>query len=249
LSLTRCLRGLLPSLVAFAPAAVLITGPAAASPVANAPGRGPLQRVVASTSTNWSGYSSRAGPFTSVSASWVQPAGQCGAGASYSSFWVGLDGDGTDTVEQTGSEVDCAHGVPDYYTWYEMYPAAPHNYANPVQPGDHFSASVTASGSTFTMTISDATEGWSHTTVKSLPRAKKQSAEVIAEAPCCTLGGGILPLTNFGTVTFNNAMANGSALGASTPARINMVTTSGTTKASTSALRNGKTFHVAWKHS
>ena len=79
-------------------------------------------------------------------------------------------------------------------------------------------------------------------------RAKKQSAEVIAEAPCCTLSGGILPLTNFGTVTFKNAMANGSALGATSPARINMVTTSGTTKASTSALHNGKMFHVAWNH-
>ena len=107
-----------------------ITGRQRARPRAVTTGR-PLK------STNWSGYSSTGGPFTSVSASWVQPTGQCGAGASYSSFWVGLDGDGTDTVEQTGSDVDCAGGVPDYYTWYEMYPAAP-QLRNSGEARDHF---------------------------------------------------------------------------------------------------------------
>jgi hypothetical protein len=195
---------------------------------------------------NWSGYASTAGPFKSVSASWVQPAGKCTARTTYSSFWVGIDGDRSNTVEQTGSEVDCFGGVPQYYAWYEMYPAFPHNYGNVVKPGDHFTASVTASASTFTLTISDTTEGWTHKTVKSSTTATKHSAEVIAEAPSSSTG--VLPLTNFGVVNFDAAMANGSALGSSSPTKINMVTSGGVTKASTSALTNGENFSVTWKH-
>src|SRR5580693_1467505 len=51
------------------------------------------------TSTNWSGYAATGGPFTSVSADWVQPAGNCSTGDQYAAFWVGLDGYSSATVE------------------------------------------------------------------------------------------------------------------------------------------------------
>src|SRR6188472_3762174 len=87
----------------------------------------PVDKVTNSTSTNWSGYAATGRTFTSVSASWTQPTAIC-TGASYSSFWVGLDGDGSSTVEQTGSSADCSSaGVPSYYAWYEMYPKFPTN--------------------------------------------------------------------------------------------------------------------------
>jgi hypothetical protein len=82
-----------------------------------------------------------------------------------------------------------------------------------------------------------------------MARAKKASAEVIAEAPCCNARGGILPLTNFGTVAFTSAQADGVALGNSHPARINMVAANGTTKAKTSSLANGDDFSVTRTHS
>ena len=112
----------------------------------------------AATSTNWSGYAAAgaAGAFTSVSSSWTQPTVTCGPQQTFSSFWVGLDGDGTQSVEQTGTEADCSSGAAAYQGWWEMFPAAPVFYNSPVKPGDAMSASVTANGGgAFTLTLSD----------------------------------------------------------------------------------------------
>ena len=55
--------------------------------------------------------------------------------AQYASFWVGLDGFTSSSVEQTGTDSDCSGRTPDYYGWYEMFPADPVNFTNPVSPG------------------------------------------------------------------------------------------------------------------
>ena len=231
--------------IAVVPATLLAIAPPA---VAGGPVKVSLLSVRNGTSTNWSGYASTSGPFTSVSASWAQPSGTCTSQTTYSAFWVGLDGDGSNTVEQTGSEVDCSGGSPVYYAWYEMYPKLPVNFSNPVDPGDTFKASVTASGSKFTLTISDTTKGWKQTESQTSSTAKKYSAEVIAEAPCCTAGGGILPLTDFGTVNFTSAKVNGSAIGNSSPEKIKIESGS-VVKAKPSKLSAGEDFSVVWHHS
>lgn len=59
-------------------------------------------------------------------------------------------------------------------------------------------------------------------TSRNLPGAARSSAEAIAEAPCCTAGGGILPLTNFGTVSFNSATASGRSMATYNPTEIVM---------------------------
>ena len=208
----------------------------------------PNHRRTNSTSTNWSGYAVTGGRYTTVSASWTVPAVSCSATA-YSSFWVGIDGDTSNTVEQTGTDSDCNGSTPTYYAWYEMYPKFPVNYSDTVHAGDKFTASVTTNGSgTFTLTISDTTRGWSHTTNANLKKAKLASAEVIAEAPSGS--GGVLPLANFGTVSFTGATVNGAALTSSTPGidAITMTTSSGTVKAQPSSISNGS-FSVTWKHS
>ncbi len=163
-------------------------------------------------STNWSGYAATSGTFTSVTASWTQPAATCTSGDQYSAFWVGLDGYSSDTVEQTGSEADCVGKTPEYYAWYEAYPAASNDYSSePVKAGDSFTATVTylgasgRNGSEFSLTITDNSEPWTKTTDVTVNGARRSSAEVIAEAPCCTFSGGILPLTDFGTVYFTGA--------------------------------------------
>ena len=205
----------------------------------------PLIGLSGGYSTNWSGYAASGATFTSVSASWVQPTGTCTSKSTYSAFWIGLDGYKSKTVEQTGSEVDCRSGSPVYYAWYEMYPRASITYSNPVLPGDHFTALVTASGTAFTLKLTDATEGWTRTEHKALKSAKKSSAEVIAEAPCCTSGGAILPLTDFGTVSFTNAEVDGSPIGTFEPHQISMGTKA-KPKDSTSSLSGGNAFSVAW---
>jgi hypothetical protein len=126
-----------------------------------------------------------------------------------------LDGYSSSTVEQTGSEVDCVGRTAEYYAWYEAYPNASVSYNNTVKANDSFTATVTyTSGTQFSLYIDDITEKWSHTTLVNVANAKRSSAEVIAEAPCCTFFGGILPLTNFGTMNFTSSMANGADLGA-----------------------------------
>jgi hypothetical protein len=205
------------------------------------------QRITNSTSTNWSGYAVTGSRFTQVSATWKQPQATC-SGTAYSSFWVGLDGDTSSTVEQTGTDADCSGSTPQYYAWYEMYPKFPVNFGDTVAPGDTMNASVTTDGrGSFTLTISDTTLGWTHTVKAKLRSAKLASAEVIAEAPSSS--GGVLPLANFGTVGFTNATANNTTLTSSTPHIDPITMQSGSTvKAQPSSISNGA-FSVAWKHS
>lgn len=96
----------------------------------------------------------------------------------------------------------------------------------------------------YTLTIRNNTTGQSFSTVQK-GHGAKYSAEAIAEAPSSR--SGVLPLTNFGTVTFSNTTVNGAPISSFNPDRIDMVSGS-TTKAQTSSL-NGGNFSVAWKHS
>ncbi|HEX5175195.1 MAG TPA: G1 family glutamic endopeptidase [Gaiellaceae bacterium] len=238
----RYLCGALVGVLAIA-AALSATAGGATSSVRQAR----MHKLTNSTSTNWSGYAVTGGRYTQVSSSWKVPAVSC-AGTAYSSFWVGLDGDTSGTVEQTGTDSDCSGSTPQYYAWYEMYPKFPSNYSNPVRSGDSMSASVTTNGSgSFTLTITDSTQGWTRTTTARLKSAKLASAEVIAEAPSSS--GGVLPLANFGTVSFSSAKANGALLTSSTPGIDPITMQSGSTvKAKPSSISSGN-FSVTWNHS
>lgn len=212
---------------------------------------GPVNGAVnaaAMPSVNWAGYAvtGTPGTFTSVSGSWTQPAVTCGAANTFSSFWVGLDGDGTQTVEQTGTEADCSTGAATYAGWYEMFPNAPVSYSNPVQPGDSMSASVAANGGAFTLTLSDATQGWTQTTQQASAAAQLGSAEVIAEAPS---NGTVLSLANFGTVNFTNATVDNAVISTADPAALTLVSGGGITQATPSALTGGSSFTVTWDSS
>jgi hypothetical protein len=207
----------------------------------------PNHKIGQSTSSNWSGYAAISGRYTSVSANWRQPTASCTSQTTYSSFWVGLDGDGSSTVEQTGTSADCSGGSPRYYAWYEMYPKFPVTLSLAIRPGDSISGSVTTDGrGRFTLTLRNITTGASNQTTQTLKRARLVSAEAIAEAPSGS--GGVLPLTNFGTVSFSSATVNGVSLGSWSPDRIDMVA-NGVTKATTSALSGGTSFSVTWRHS
>jgi hypothetical protein len=108
---------------------------------------------------------------------------------------------------------------------------------------------VSVSGSTYTLKLADTTQGWSHTVTASLSGAANSSAEVIAEAPCCTASGGILPLAHFSPVAFSNADVDGSAIGNFSPTQIIMINNSGTPKDSISSLSGGTSFTATWLRS
>src|SRR5690348_3433364 len=228
----------------------MMPGPASAARTQGSAGQGSVVNAAnaATTSQNWAGYASagNAGTFTSVSASWSQPAVTCTATDTFSSFWVGLDGDGTNSVEQTGTEADCSGGNAVYQGWFEMFPAAPVFYNNPVQPGDAMSASVVANGGgAFTLTLTDSTQGWTQKTDQTLNTAQLGSAEVIAEAPSSG-NGNVLPLSNFGTVNFTAVTADNAPIGNENPDSLTMVSGSNVTEATPSALTGGNAFSVTW---
>jgi len=156
------------------------------------------------TSGNWSGYAVDGSNATSVTGSWVQPsATNCSlVPNSWSSPWVGIDGDNSNTVEQTGTDSDCSGGVPSYYAWWEMYPKS--TVVIPgitVTPGDKFTATVTYGASGFTLTLLDATTGKSFSTVQASKKAKRSSVEWIMEGPASG------NLTDFGALSFTSPSA------------------------------------------
>ena len=197
---------------------------------------GPLQfdpnkKITQSQSSNWSGYAATGGGFSSVTSTWTQPAASCTSVTTYSSFWVGLDGDGSNTVEQTAN-------LPRHVERTCLSIA--------IHPGDSITGTVTVTGNgRYTLHLhNNKTGGDFSTTVKG--HGSNYSAEAIAEAPSSR--SGVLPLTNFGTVNFASTLVNGVAIGSFNPDRIDMVSGS-TLKAQTGALSGGTGFSVVWKHS
>lgn len=200
------------------------------------------------SSSNWAGYAATSTKYTSVTSTWREPSASCSSATTYASFWTGLDGFNSGSVEQTGTLVECSGGTPHQFAWYEMYPAAPVYFSNTTVAGDTMVSRVTATSSgAFTLYLADTTRGWSHTINKSNSSLARSSAEVIAEAPSSS--SGVLPLANFGTVTFTSSMVNGGTLGASGPQSITMVTSSGTVKCSVSGISGGTSFSATWHHS
>jgi len=200
----------------------------------------------AAKSTNWSGYAVHAGKYRNVSATWIEPAAKCPLpkAKQYAAFWVGLDGYNSDSVEQTGTDSDCSGPTPHYYGWYEMFPAAPVFFKTQVKPGNEMSASVTFSGTdTYTIVLKNLSRRWTHTIVKHETGLARSSAEVITEAPSST--SGVLPLADFGTVTFSSVRVSGILLRTLKPTAIVMVDGNGAARDSTSPIANDK-FHNTW---
>ena len=200
-------------------------------------------------STNWSGYAvtGGSGAFKSVSASWTEPKATCTSrrATQYAAFWVGLDGYSSSSVEQTGTDSDCDGTTPDYYGWYEMYPADPVYFSNPMAPGDSISASVTFSGTeTYTLVLKDNTQGWTQTITQNETGLSRSSAEVITEAPSSS--SGVLPLADFGTVNYAGSSDNGSSMDSQSPTSIVMIDNSSQDKDSTSGMSSSGAFSNSW---
>jgi hypothetical protein len=164
-----------------------------------------------STSANWAGYVVEGKQFSSVSGSWVVPTANSSS-QGYSAFWVGLggSGSGSQSLEQVGTESDDVGGQTSYYAWYELVPSAPVQLNLSVHPGDRMSGKVSANGTNVTVSISDLTTGKSVTKALQMSNPDTSSAEWVAEAPSASTQAGsyqVLPLADFGKVTFTGASA------------------------------------------
>lgn len=148
--------------------------------------------------------------FTSVSGSWIVPTAKQ-ASEGYEATWVGLGGasDESSALEQVGTESDYVDGEATYSAWYELVPKAPVTLKLAVQPGDRITAEVTVSGTTVKVSLTNTTTGKSVTKTRHMSAPDTSSAEWVAEAPSAQtrFGTQVLPLSDFGKVTFTGATA------------------------------------------
>jgi hypothetical protein len=208
-------------------------------------------------STNWSGYADTGSSFGRVAGSWSEPGATCsGRSTTYAAFWVGIDGYSSDSVEQDGTLIECYRGTAHQYSWWEMYPTNDIQVVGEsVAAGDAIAASVVRSGDSYTLKVTDSTHSAnSFTTTQTCSDCANSSAEWIAEAPCCTSSGGILPLADFGTWTESGAtVTEGSTSGvisSFTDDEITMVDNSDLVKAQPGPLNSsGNRFSVTWERS
>jgi hypothetical protein len=230
------------------PAVTLSVAPAPATTLAAAR-FGPAQHALAAHSPgfningyNWGGYVATGSGFSSVSATWTEPSAKCNSVNDLYAPWVGIDGYGSSTVEQTGVATDCSSGSPFYQAWYEMYPRSPvylSATSYPVSPGNSITASVTYAGSRrYTLKLVNNSRGWTFTTTQSIS-ARRVSAEVIIESPT-----GAYP--NFGTISFTGATVNGSTLASYHPVALDP-SANGVYEAHTNSLSGGN-FTMTYLH-
>ena len=158
----------------------------------------------------WAGYVASGGNFHTITGSWTQPEVTCTGGGDMFAPWVGIDGYGSQTVEQVGVQVDCSSGSPVTSPWWEMYPQPPVFWNDQVNPGDTMTGTVTDNGGEYTLTLADQTQGWTETTRQSIDNAQDASAEAVTEAP----QGNTYP--SF-TVRFSNVTVDGQVFDSASP--------------------------------
>jgi hypothetical protein len=226
-----------------------------------------LNTITNYTSRNWDGYfttsSSHGTDFTTVQATWKEPAVTCDSNAAWAGFWVGLDGWWNNVVEQGGSQAQCFNGVASYSVWWEMWPFNLIQTGFSINPGDTITAKVNYSASTtdFTITVKDVTSNQTLTQVTPCEPGQsgcpRTTAEVISED---ISGGtdtdGLYFLPDYHTITYNNVSVtdvNGHTGTLSDSAwnlgEVTEVSSTGITKQSTSALNGtGNSFSTSWLH-
>ncbi|MCX4746369.1 G1 family endopeptidase [Kitasatospora sp. NBC_01287] len=202
LRLRKPARAGLAALLALSGAAFAAPAAQAAAPHVFAPHHAQAARGFSGDS-NWGGYVAQGSGLKSISGSWTMPTVQCNTTNDLFAPWIGIDGYGSQTVEQTGVQADCSSGRAVYSAWYEMYPASPVYWSNPVSAGDTFNASVvsTTKGS-YTITLTDVTKGWTKTTKQTLRSAQNVSAEAVIESPTQSY-------PSFNQLNFANLTVNG----------------------------------------
>lgn len=186
-------------------------GPAAAARAAlknltlvNRPVPGHTVRSASQTtadSFNWSGYAdsnSSGNLYSKVFAKWKEPAITCGQEDQMAVFFVGIDGWTSTSGEQGGTLAQCYQGAAHYYTWWEVSPVGITMVGTTVKPGDKMAASVTRTGTSYVIKVTDSTttaNSFSTTQTCAKTTCVDSSAEWIAEAP--NGARGLYPLPDF----------------------------------------------------
>ncbi len=222
-----------------------------------------VPNTTATTSPNWSGYVATTpnDSVTYVTGTWTVPTVTATSRNTDSFAWVGIDGWGNGTVEQTGTAQGTDNGVPYYYAWWEMWSSINHQPEQTistmtVSPGDSITASVTyqTSGTyagDYLLSINDTSRSNDSFSIYANPQQyqdplpDRSTAEWIMETP--SSGGTYATLPEFSPVTFTNCYA--SISGASAQVQALNMNRNGVTLDTTSVLTSGTSFSVLYDSS
>ncbi len=175
-------------------------GGAGTPPLAPAPAGGSAQ----SQSRNWSGYAATGGAFTAVSATWTVPKVSAGNSLGSDATWIGIGGVTARDLIQAGTQAVVQGGQVTYSAFWETLPQAAQDVPLDVSAGDSVTVTITQQANgTWLIRISDATnkQTWQHNLAY---QSSRSSAEWVEEVPS-TGRRTLLPLDNFGQVTFTSA--------------------------------------------
>ncbi|HEX6548796.1 MAG TPA: G1 family glutamic endopeptidase [Candidatus Dormibacteraeota bacterium] len=175
-------------------------------------------------SLNWAGQVATAGgdELRTVSATFLQPAVTCRpTETSYAIFWASLDGYGSRSVEQVGTEANCERGQAVYRAWYELVPQPPVYFDLPVRAGEKVAVSVAYDGSHYRLSLQNRTTGQGYSLTQP-GSGERTSAEVVAEA-LTSRQGTRLPLAHFGSVSFTDVRVNGASIAQADPIPLDLV--------------------------
>ena len=193
--------------------------------------------------------------YAKVTAQWMVPQAHCSPGEnSFSLIWVGMTGTSNSSkLAQLGTEGGCQSGVPQYYMWWEMFPAPLKRLIQPLHPGDIVTATVAFQKNGQFQFILDNHKGRTPFSIMQPDNASDTLiAECIAEAPTIknpnTSQSFVAQLTDFGTVSIFCQVNNGPVGDGPQNILYQMLGTTGL-KATTSDLdQAGYTFTVQWNH-
>jgi Peptidase A4 family len=175
------------------------------APQATAPAPvAPDAEVDVSLSRNWAGYAASGGSFTAVSGTWPVPSVSAGRTAAADATWVGIGGVSSRDLIQAGTAATVQSGRVRYTAWIELLPQVSQPVPLVVSAGDTVSVAINEQSSDrWQILIHDTTTGQSYQ--KRVTYASSHSsAEWVEEAPAVGQRA-LLPLDNFGTITFTDA--------------------------------------------
>src|SRR5262249_30543382 len=191
-----------------------------------------------------------------VSGNWTTPSVTCNAEDQIITNWIGLDGFNSNSVEQLGTISWCFQGKPVYFTWFEMFPGNVTEVGKSLAPGDKIAASVTRSGTSYTLKLTDSTHpanSFTRTATCALTKCLDTSAEWISERPSFSIG--IVPQAHYNAFKITNGSQTSSGhtgtIGAGPGVNaLTMVDATGTYNLNTvSTLTGGNSFSTTWKNS
>lgn len=191
-------------------------------------GRLSANRTNTTSSVNiiiWSGFvaGNLNSKFSEIDTTFVFPKNiSCTKNNSDVSFWIGIDGYYSSTIEQEGLSADCSLSngklVPNYFAWSQMYPNTMQYVNIPVAPGDEFYLQTSTTGNNmYNFILKNITKNVVSSTkylCSNRQNLKCNNAGVewiVEEGSYCANNQCtktiLQPLTNFGSVTFQNCYA------------------------------------------